>query len=99
MVRSPASSPLMMSVSIRSPIITVDSECASSRLSALRIINGLGLPMKYGARPVAAEISAATEPVAGSVPWTLGPETSGLVAMNRAPPSISRIARVIASNE
>ena len=36
----------MMSVSIRSPIITVVSECASSRLSALRIISGLGLPTK-----------------------------------------------------
>ena len=36
----------MMSVSIRSPIITVVSECASSRLSALRIINGFGLPTK-----------------------------------------------------
>ena len=36
----------MMSVSIRSPTITVVSEWASSRLSALRIISGLGLPMK-----------------------------------------------------
>ena len=45
-VRMPASRPLMMSVSIRSPIITVVSEWASMRLSALRIISGLGLPMK-----------------------------------------------------
>jgi len=44
-------------------------------------------------------ISAATDPVAGIVPSTLGPEGSGFVAMNRAPPSISRTARVIASNE
>ena len=44
-------------------------------------------------------ISAATEPVAGSVPSGLGPLGSGLVAMKRAPPSISRIARVIASKE
>ena len=36
----------MMSVSIRSPIITVVSECASSAFSALRIISGFGLPMK-----------------------------------------------------
>ena len=36
----------MMSVSIRSPTITVVSEWASSRLRALRIISGLGLPMK-----------------------------------------------------
>ena len=35
-----------MSVSIRSPIMTVVSECASIRLRALRIISGLGLPMK-----------------------------------------------------
>ena len=45
-VRMPASSPLMMSVSIRSPIITVVSECASRRLSALRIISGFGFPTK-----------------------------------------------------
>ena len=44
-------------------------------------------------------IRAATLPVAGSVPWWLGPLRSGLVAMNRAPFSISRIALVIASNE
>ena len=50
MVRRPASSPLTMSVSIRSPIITVVSECASSRLSAQRIISGFGLPTKYGVR-------------------------------------------------
>ena len=55
----------MMSVSIRSPIITVVSECASIRFSALRIISGLGLPTKYGSTPVALVISAATEPVAG----------------------------------
>ena len=48
---------------------------------------------------VAAMISAATEPVAGSGPSGEGPVTSGLVAMKRAPPPISRIARVIASNE
>ena len=44
-------------------------------------------------------ISAATEPVAGSEPSGDGPVTSGFVAMNRAPRSISRIAIVIASNE
>ena len=89
----------MMSVSIRSPTITVVSECASSRLRAERIISGFGLPMKYGDRPVAVLISAATEPVAGRVPCWLGPLTSGLVAMNRAPASISRIALVMASKE
>ena len=44
-------------------------------------------------------MSAATEPVAGSGPCSDGPVTSGFVAMKRAPPSMSRIARVIASNE
>jgi hypothetical protein len=44
-------------------------------------------------------IIAATEPVAGKGPLGEGPVTSGLVAMNRAPAPISRIARVIASNE
>jgi hypothetical protein len=48
---------------------------------------------------VAVLISAATLPVAGSLPWWLGPLTSGLVAMKRAPLSISRIALVIASKE
>jgi hypothetical protein len=50
-------------------------------------------------RPVAAVIIAATAPVAGRSPSALGPVTSGLVAMKRAPPLMSRIARVIASNE
>jgi hypothetical protein len=48
---------------------------------------------------VALVIIAATEPVAGSGPSADGPLTSGLVAMNRAPPRISRIAFVIAVNE
>ena len=86
-------------MSIRSPTITVVSECASMRFSAERIISGFGLPTKYGSTPVALVISAATDPVAGIGPWMLGPETSGLVAMNRAPFSISRIAVVIASKE
>jgi hypothetical protein len=59
----------------------------------------LGLPTKYGATPVARVISAATEPVAGSGPSVDGPVGSGLVARNRAPSEINRIALVIASNE
>ncbi len=86
MVSSPASMPATTSVSIRSPTITVLSECASIRFSALRNIIGLGLPTKYGSRPVALVISAATDPVAGSGPSADGPVTSGLVAMKRAPP-------------
>ena len=42
-------------------------------------------------------ISAATEPVAGSTPSGLGPVTSGLAAMKRAPELISRIAWVMRS--
>ena len=95
----PASRPVTISVSIRSPIITVVSEWASIWFSALRIIKGFGLPTKYGATPVARVISAATEPVAGSGPSADGPVGSGLVAMNLAPAPISRIARVIAANE
>ena len=49
--------------------------------------------------PVAWVIRAANEPVAGSEPSADGPVASGFVAMKRAPPSISRIARVIASKE
>ena len=45
------------------------------------------------------EIRAATDPVAGSVPAGLGPLGSGFVAMKRAPFSIKRIARVMASKE
>ena len=75
------------------------SECASIWFRAERIISGLGLPTKYGWTPVAREIRAATEPVAGSEPSGDGPVTSGLVAMKRAPFSISRMALVIASNE
>src|SRR6185437_5138534 len=44
----PASIPATMSVSMRSPTMTVVSECASIRLSALRNIIGFGLPTKYG---------------------------------------------------
>ncbi len=79
--------------------MTVVSECASIRLSALRIISGLGLPMKYGSTPVALVTSAATDPVAGMEPWVEGPVGSGLVAMNRAPLSISLIPVVIASKD
>ena len=88
-----------MSVSIRSPIIAVVSLWPPTVFSAERIISGLGLPTKYGSTPVALVISAATEPVAGSAPSVEGPVSSGLVAMNRAPALISRIALVIASNE
>jgi hypothetical protein len=48
---------------------------------------------------VAREISAATEPVAGSGPSGLGPVESGLVAMKRAPATIRRMASVMRSNE
>ena len=91
--------PATTSVSMRSPTIIVDSECAWMRFIALRNIIGLGLPTKYGSAPVALVISAATEPVAGSGPSGLGPVTSGLVAMKRAPLATSRIAWVIASKE
>ena len=99
MVSSPASIPATTSVSIRSPTIMVFSECASIRFNALRNIIGLGLPTKYGSCPVALVIMAATEPVAGSGPSLDGPVTSGFVAMNRAPPKMSRIALVIAVND
>src|SRR5690625_191979 len=98
-LRSPASRPAMMSVSIRSPTMTVVSECASIRFSALRIISGLGLPTKYGSTRVALVINAATDPVAGMGPPGDGPVGSGLVAMNRAPASTSWMAFVMASNE
>ena len=57
---------------MRSPIMAVDSECASIARRASRIISGFGLPTKYGSTPVAFEISAATEPVAGRMPSGLG---------------------------
>ncbi len=93
----PASRPASTSVSIRSPIMAEVSEWAPMAFSPCRIISGLGLPTKYGSPPVALVISAATEPVAGSAPCGEGPVSSGLVAMNRAPSLISRIAFVSAS--
>jgi hypothetical protein len=67
--------------------------------SPVRIMSGFGLPTKYGSLPVALVISAATEPVAGRAPSGEGPVLSGLVAMNRAPALMSRIAFVSASNQ
>ena len=84
-------------MSIRSPTIADVSECASIAFSAERIISGLGLPTKYGSTPVARLISAATDPVAGSGPSGVGPVASGLVAMKRAPETISLIACAIRS--
>ena len=95
-VSSPASRPHSTSVSIRSPIMAVVSECAPIVFRAERIIIGFGLPTKYGSTFVALEMSAATEPTAGSTPSLDGPVGSGLVQMNRAPSRISRIAVVIA---
>jgi hypothetical protein len=66
-------------------------------LSAERIMRGFGLPTKYGSTAVARLTSAATEPVAGSGPSGVGPMGSGFVAMKRAPPAISRIARAMCS--
>src|SRR5256885_16308014 len=77
--------------------IKVGAECSLMVFSDERIIIGLGLPTKYGSTPVAFEISAATEPHAGSAPSLDGTVASGFVAMNRAPELISRIAVVIAS--
>jgi hypothetical protein len=42
----PASRPATTSVSIRSPMIAVVSECAPIAFSAYRIISGFGLPTK-----------------------------------------------------
>ncbi len=67
--------------------------------SADRILRGLGLPTKYGRMPVAWVIRAAKEPQAGIDPSDEGPVGSGFVAMNRAPRSISLMARVMFSNE
>ena len=86
--------PATTSVSMRSPIMPVDSECAEILFIAERNIIGFGLPTMYGSRPVALVMSAATEPVAGSTPSADGPVASGLVAMKRAPLLIRRIALV-----
>ncbi len=53
-VSTPASTPARTSVSMRSPIMTVDFECAPSLLRPSRIMTGLGLPTKYGLTPVVA---------------------------------------------
>ena len=49
--------------------------------------------------PVAWVIKAANEPQAGTDPSADGPDGSGLVAMNRAPRSMSLMARVMFSKE
>ena len=99
MVRIPASMPEITSVSMRSPTIVVVSECASIAFNADRIMSGLGLPTKYGRMLVACVIKAAKDPQAGTDPSGDGPVGSGLVAMNRAPRSISLMARVMLSKE
>ena len=91
--------PAMMSVSMRSPIMAVVSECASIWFIAERNIIGFGLPTMYGSRPVALVIRAAMAPVAGIGPSLDGPVASGLVAMKRAPARIRRMAMVMASKE
>ena len=91
--------PATMSVSIRSPIIAVVSECASIRFIAERNIIGFGLPTTYGSRAGGLGDQRRDGAAAGSGPSADGPVGSGFVAMNRAPPSISRIALVMASNE
>src|SRR4029453_930801 len=75
----PASMPATMSVSMRSPIIAVFSECAPILLSAERNIMGFGLPTTYGSLPVAFLLSAAIAPVAGSGPSAEGPVAPGAV--------------------
>ena len=97
MVSKPEEMPERMSVSMRSPIMIDSSECASMWLSAERIIKGLGLPMNKGAFPVAFSMRAAIDPVAGTMPDSVGPVASGLVAIKRAPPIIRRIALVTSS--
>ena len=91
--------PATTSVSMRSPIMPVFSECAPMRFIAERNIIGLGLPTTYGSLPVACVMSAANDPVAGTTPVGVGPVASGFVMMNRAPSLIRRIACVMRSNE
>ena len=82
--------------------IVTDTSHTKARIldvRADRIMSGLGLPTKYGRIPVAWVIKAAKDPVAGRGPSGDGPVASGLVAMNRAPRSISLIARVMFSKE
>ncbi len=68
------------------------------RFIAERNIIGFGLPTTYGLLPVACEMRAANDPVAGTTPSGVGPVASGLVMMNRAPALMNRIAFVMASN-
>ena len=99
-VSSPASMPATTSVSIRSPTMTVLSECASIRFMRaaehhrVRLADEVGLAAG-GLGDQRRDRSGGGQ----SGPPADGPVTSGLVAMKRAPPPISRIALVIASNE
>ena len=59
--------------------------------------SGARFALVLGERPVAVLIRAATEPVAGSGPSIDGPVASGLVAMNRDPFAMRRMAWVMRS--
>ncbi len=63
----------------------------------MRNMSGFGFPTTYGAMPVAVSTREATAPVAGTIPDSVGPAASGLVATKWAPPATSRTAVVMAS--
>jgi len=87
-----------MSVSMRSPIIAVCFRVGFDRVRAEAHHQRVRLCRRNkGSTPVAPgdQAATATDPVAGSGPSGVGPTVSGLVAMNRAPSTIKRIAFVI----
>lgn len=84
-VSSPVSIPAIISVSMRSPIMTVSPEWAPNRRRPVRIINGFGFPTKYAFFPVAISMGAIKARQPGRIPLSDGPVKSLFVPIRRAP--------------
>ena len=96
-VSRPLSMPMMMSVSMRSPIITASSEWASMVAQRGAQHERVGLAHIVG-RDARGPLDQRGHRAGGRpMPPSAGPLGSGFVAMKRAPPRISRMARVMRS--
>ncbi len=98
-VDMPLSMPEITSVSIRSPTMTASAEWQCSILRPVRIISGFGLPQKYACVPVAISMGATSARQAGTMPFSMGPETSEFAPMSFAPFQTRFVAFVSVSSE
>ena len=93
-VSIPDSTPPMMSVSIRSPIMTASSEWTPSFFKPVRIINGFGFADEVSFLPVASSIGCTVARQAGITPRSLGLVISPLVPISLAPLLIGSVALI-----